>query len=163
MPGFKYHQDYYYWYKLGCLYPDLATSYFAIDKSTKENGCLKIVPTTHELGRVEHNLYDGFSDSEVDPERQQLCIERFGEVYIELDIGDFVLFHANTFHGSNKNTSSSSRLALLGCYNTKRNNPIITNHPHPNFQVQGKIYDKICQSDIENQPDFTKNFNSDLG
>lgn len=154
MPGFKYHQDYYYWYTMGCLYPDMATAYFAIDKSTEDNGCLKIIPKSHMLGRVDHVLYDNFSDSEADPVRQQLCIERFGEVYVELDPGDYILFHANTFHGSNANHTENSRIALLGCYNTKRNDPFIRTNPHPNFMEQETLYSDVVPADIDNQPDY---------
>lgn len=158
MPGFKYHQDYFYWYTMGCLFSDMASAYFAIDKSNKENGCLKIVPQSHTLGRVDHVLYDNFSDSEVDPIRQELCIERFGEVHIELDPGDYVLFHANTFHGSEANLSDASRLSLLGCYNTKRNDPFIRSNPHPNYIEQHVLYDNVVEEDITNQPDYSMSY-----
>ena len=35
-----WHQDYGYWYKNGCLKPDLNTVWVAIDKADKTNGCL---------------------------------------------------------------------------------------------------------------------------
>jgi len=31
-----------YWYKNGCLYPDMGTVFIAIDKCDTENGCLKV-------------------------------------------------------------------------------------------------------------------------
>ena len=31
-----------YWYKNGCLYPDMGTVFIAIDKCNMENGCLKV-------------------------------------------------------------------------------------------------------------------------
>ena len=31
-----------YWYKNGCLYPDMGTVFIAIDKCNLENGCLKV-------------------------------------------------------------------------------------------------------------------------
>uniref|UniRef100_A0A0L8HFX0 TauD/TfdA-like domain-containing protein n=1 Tax=Octopus bimaculoides TaxID=37653 RepID=A0A0L8HFX0_OCTBM len=37
-----WHQDYGYWYNNGCLTPDLLTVYVALDKCTKENGCLQV-------------------------------------------------------------------------------------------------------------------------
>nr|XP_054769416.1 L-proline trans-4-hydroxylase-like [Lytechinus pictus] len=43
--SFVWHQDYGYWYKNGCLFPDMMTSVFiAVDKCDKENGCLQIIP-----------------------------------------------------------------------------------------------------------------------
>ena len=32
-----------YWYQNGCLFPDMATVFIAIDKADVENGCLKVV------------------------------------------------------------------------------------------------------------------------
>lgn len=34
--GFRYHQDYFYWYEMGNLYPDMATVQIAIDHCTKK-------------------------------------------------------------------------------------------------------------------------------
>jgi ectoine hydroxylase-related dioxygenase (phytanoyl-CoA dioxygenase family) len=48
MPGFKYHQDYFYWYKMGCLYPNMASCFIAVDEATRENGCLKFIPGSHK-------------------------------------------------------------------------------------------------------------------
>jgi hypothetical protein len=41
MPGFKYHQDYFYWYKMGCLYPNMASCFIAIDEATKREWLFK--------------------------------------------------------------------------------------------------------------------------
>lgn len=34
--------SYSYWYKNGCLFPDMLTVFVAIDKCTKANGCLQV-------------------------------------------------------------------------------------------------------------------------
>ena len=34
-----------YWYNNGCLFPDMGTVFIAIDKCSKENGCLKVYPS----------------------------------------------------------------------------------------------------------------------
>lgn len=158
MPGFKYHQDYFYWYKMGCLLPNMATSFIALEKSTKENGCLKFLKGSHKLGRVEHTLFDGFSDSEVESERLNAAKERFEEVYIELEAGDVVLFHCNLFHASNDNFSENSRLSLLGCYNTKNNSPINRNWSHPPYGYQERFVEKISEADRYNLPDFSVSY-----
>ena len=31
-----------YWYKNGCLFPDMGTVFIAVDKCDQENGCLKV-------------------------------------------------------------------------------------------------------------------------
>ena len=35
--------DYGYWYKNGCLYPLMVSAMIAIDRATKENGCLQVL------------------------------------------------------------------------------------------------------------------------
>jgi ectoine hydroxylase-related dioxygenase (phytanoyl-CoA dioxygenase family) len=154
MPGFKYHQDYFYWYGMGCLYPDLATCYIAVDPATRSNGCLKLVRGSHRLGRIDHVLFDGVSDSSVEPERLAAVLERMPEDYIEMEPGDAVIFHCNILHGSDENRSNMSRLALLGCYNTKHNDPIVRSHDHPNYLPQTKVYDRVVPEDARRWPDF---------
>ena len=41
--AWEWHQDYGYWYNHGCLYPDMMSVMVALDKSTKENGCLQVL------------------------------------------------------------------------------------------------------------------------
>lgn len=153
-PGFKFHQDYYYWYQMGCLYPDMATCFIAIDDATTENGCLKLVEGSHRLGRVDHTLYDGVSDSGVDEERLAAILERMPVRDIELNAGDCVAFLATTLHGSDANMSDKSRIALLGCYNTKHNDPYVRTHEHPNYIAQSHVTDRVTAPDVAKLPDF---------
>lgn len=48
--AWEWHQDYGYWYDFGFLYPDMASCTIAIDKATKENGCLQVVKGSHRIG-----------------------------------------------------------------------------------------------------------------
>lgn len=149
MIGFPYHQDYGYWYEMGNLYPDMATCFIAIDDSRKENGCLRILESTHKLGRIDHPTLNG-----IEHERLVEIKKRFKEVYVELDSGDFVIFHCNTLHGSADNCSDKTRLSLIGTYNTKHNDPYEIAHGHPRFQKQEKMYKKITYDTAKNMPDF---------
>ncbi len=38
-----------YWYENGCMFPDMGTTWLAIDKATKENGCLKVSDGRHTV------------------------------------------------------------------------------------------------------------------
>ena len=40
--AWEWHQDYGYWYYNGCIRPDLLSVMVALDKTTRENGCLQI-------------------------------------------------------------------------------------------------------------------------
>ncbi len=153
--GFSHHQDYAYWYKMGNLYPDMATCFIAVDRATRRNGCLKLVEGSHVLGRIDHVERDGVSDSGVDPERLEEVLKHMPEVPIELESGDAVIFHCNVLHASDDNRSDESRIGLLGCYNTKRNSPYKSAHGHPSYVHQEKLHDEITRADLDNLPDFT--------
>lgn len=158
MPGFKHHQDYYYWYGMGCLFPDLATCYIAVDPATRANGCLRIVRGSHRLGRVEHELFDGVSDSSVEPGRLAAILDRLPEDCIELAPGDTVIFHCNAIHASDANRSSDARLALLGCYNARHNDPYGHGHDHPGYSTQTKVRDRVVRADLARMPDFSLSY-----
>jgi ectoine hydroxylase len=159
--GFRYHQDYAYWYDMGCLYPDMATVMIAVDPANRRNGCLKMLAGSHKLGRINHVFDDGVSDSGVDPARLAMIEQRMEEDYLELDSGDIVIFHCNTLHGSDDNRSEDSRIALLGCYNTRHNNPWHSPHGHPFYQEQNRVIDPIVPADAQHLPDFALNFFTD--
>ena len=52
--AWEWHQDYGYWYYNGCIRPDLLSIMVALDKTTRENGCLQIATGSHKLGRIDH-------------------------------------------------------------------------------------------------------------
>ena len=155
VPGFRYHQDYYYWYGMGCLFPDMATASIAIDASTRENGCLRVLSGSHKLGRIDHEFDQEREDSGVSEERLAIIKASCEEVWVELGVGDAVIFHCNTLHGSDDNASGQSRLALLGCYNTKHNDPYMaTPSGHPFFHEQSIVTANVSRSDLLKRPNF---------
>src|SRR5262249_38093183 len=52
--AWEWHQDYGYWYDNGVLYPRMLSCMIALDAATRENGCLKVIPGSHLLGRFNH-------------------------------------------------------------------------------------------------------------
>ena len=54
--AWAWHQDYGYWYHNGCLYPQMASVYIAVDPATRQNGCMQLLKGSHHMGRVEHTL-----------------------------------------------------------------------------------------------------------
>src|SRR5436190_1764657 len=52
--AWEWHQDYGYWYHNGCLAPHLASCMIALDRATRQNGCLQVVRSSHLLGRMDH-------------------------------------------------------------------------------------------------------------
>ena len=52
--AWDWHQDYGYWYNNGCLFPDMGSCMIAVDRATRENGCLQVLKSSHLLGRMDH-------------------------------------------------------------------------------------------------------------
>ncbi|MBI3922125.1 MAG: phytanoyl-CoA dioxygenase family protein [Armatimonadetes bacterium] len=136
--AWTWHQDYGYWYLDGCLSPDLASIYIAVDRCSKENGCIQALRGSHRLGRVEHGRFG--DQTGADPERTDAAMQRLELVYAELEAGDAFIFHSNTLHRSDQNTSPHPRWGLICCYNTRTNNPYKTSH-HPFYEPLVKVPD----------------------
>ncbi len=128
--AWEWHQDYGYWYDFGCLYPHMASCFIAVDRATRENGCLQIIPGSHLLGRMNHMKIGGQTGA--DPERVAAVIERLPVEYVEMEPGDGLFFHGNLLHRSDQNTSPNPRWSLICCYNTKGNNPYKESR-HPSY------------------------------
>jgi ectoine hydroxylase-related dioxygenase (phytanoyl-CoA dioxygenase family) len=119
--AWEWHQDYGYWYNYGCLYPTMGSCYVAIDRATRANGCLQVIPASHHLGRLEHGKVGG--QTGVDPARIEQVLSRLPKLYVEMEPGDGLFFHGNLLHRSDANTSPDPRWSLIMCYNTKSNTP----------------------------------------
>jgi ectoine hydroxylase-related dioxygenase (phytanoyl-CoA dioxygenase family) len=128
--AWEWHQDYGYWYDFGCLYPTMASCFIAIDRATRENGCLQVIPGSHHLGRMNHGKVGGQTGA--DPERVAAVLERLPLEYIEMEPGDGLFFHGNLLHRSDQNSSPHPRWSLICCYNTKGNDPYKESR-HPRY------------------------------
>jgi ectoine hydroxylase len=137
--AWEWHQDYGYWYNNGCLFPLMASVMVALDKCTKENGCLQVVRGSHLLGRIDHGVVQG-SQVGADPKRVADIVERMEVVYAEMEPGDGLFFHCNTLHRSDQNRSPNRRWTVLFCYNAARNNPTVEHH-HPFYTPLAKVDD----------------------
>lgn len=128
--AWEWHQDYGYWYDFGCLYPTMASCFIAVDRATRENGCLQVIPGSHLLGRMNHMKVGGQTGA--DPERVAAVVERLPIEHVEMGPGDGLFFHGNLLHRSDQNTSPNPRWSLICCYNTKRNDPYKESR-HPGY------------------------------
>jgi non-heme Fe2+,alpha-ketoglutarate-dependent halogenase len=91
--------------------PAPAIVYVAISDATVENGCLAVIPRTHD-GVRPFDLVENPGQArrrvarlrEIDPSRA---------VYMELRAGEVAVFSANVVHGSAPNRSTAARFAIL--------------------------------------------------
>jgi ectoine hydroxylase-related dioxygenase (phytanoyl-CoA dioxygenase family) len=137
--AWEWHQDYGYWYDFGCLYPSMASCFIAVDRATRDNGCLQVIPGSHLLGRMNHMKVGGQTGA--DPERVAAVLERLPLVHVEMEPGDGLFFHGNLLHRSDQNTSPDPRWSLICCYNTKGNDPYKTSR-HPNYSPLSLVDDE---------------------
>ena len=140
--AWAWHQDYGYWYHNGVLFPDLVSVFIAVDPSTRENGCLQVIPGSHRMGRVDHVLVG--DQAGADRERVEQVLRRLPLVYLEMDPGDAVFFHPNLLHRSDRNTSDKPRWSMICCYNARHNDPYKdSNHPH--YTPLKKVDDRMIR------------------
>ncbi|MEO8856976.1 MAG: phytanoyl-CoA dioxygenase family protein, partial [Burkholderiaceae bacterium] len=145
--AWEWHQDYGYWYKSGFLFPDMASVFIAVDPSTRENGCLQVIPGSHRLGRIEHGTVGGQTGA--DAEVVEQALKRMGQVDVEMEPGDALFFHCNTLHASGRNNSERSRNILLSCYNRTDNAPY-RGGPNISHTPIKRLPDEELTSYIEN-------------
>lgn len=134
--AWTWHQDYGYWYNNGCLFPDMASCMFAVDRATIENGCLQVLRGSHHMGRIDH-IKRG-DQTGADMERVNAALQRLELVQVEMMPGSAVLFHGNTLHRSDQNVSENPRWAFICCYNTRHNDPYKDGR-HPRYAPLNRV------------------------
>lgn len=107
----SWHQDLTYW-GLGETDGEV-TAWIALSPVTRENGCMRFVPGSHEMSIVPHN--DTFAEENLLSRGQEIAIDvdEASAVHIELRPGEMSLHHGRMFHASGPNTSDERRIALV--------------------------------------------------
>jgi len=120
--AWEWHQDYGYWYNNGFLFPQMVSIMVALTEATKENGCMQVIKGSHKMDRVNHNITG--EQAGADMEKVNEALKKMELVYVELEAGDALFFHANLLHRSNANLSDKARWSLISVYN------LVSNVPH---------------------------------
>ncbi len=150
----EWHQDYGYWYEDGFLKPDMGSCFIALDPCTPHNGALRVIPCSHQYGRLRHTSTGQQAGAEL--ERVEEIKSRHGEVLCEMEPGDALFFHANALHTSGPNQSDQSRLILISSF-FRRDNVCLKNDPRYNNKDISVIdHQKILEG--KHQLDPTLNF-----
>ncbi|MEX2112331.1 MAG: phytanoyl-CoA dioxygenase family protein [Pirellulales bacterium] len=147
--AWEWHQDYGYWYHNGALFPLLSSCLIAVDRATRENGCLQVLKGSHLMGRIEHGKTG--DQTGADMEIVNAALERLPLEYIEAQPGDALFFHCNLLHRSNQNTSPNPRWSLICCYNAARNNPYKESR-HPRYTPLEKVSDSAIKQWKPSEP-----------
>jgi ectoine hydroxylase len=140
--AWTWHQDYGYWYENGVLFPLLTSVFIAVDPATKENGCMQVIPHSHNVGRLDHVLTG--DQAGADMERVNEIARRLPVLHVEMEPGDALFFHCNLLHRSDQNRSENSRWSMICCFNAVRNDPYKDSH-HPRFTPLHKVPDSTIK------------------
>jgi hypothetical protein len=140
--AWTWHQDYGYWYQNGVLFPLLTSAFIAVDRATRENGCLQVLKGSHQAGRIEHVLTGDQAGAERERvEQLSKCLEL---VHVEMEPGDVIFFDCNLLHRSDQNHSENPRWSMICCYNAARNDPYKESH-HPRYTPLQKVDDSMIK------------------
>lgn len=104
------HQDSAYW---PMEPPSLVTVSIALNHTTLENGCFRIIPQSHkwglqEWGRIARDQNEALTD------RQD--VDFSGQIEVPLTAGSALFFHSLLVHGSGPNKSPNPRNTALYAY-----------------------------------------------
>jgi ectoine hydroxylase-related dioxygenase (phytanoyl-CoA dioxygenase family) len=135
--AWEWHQDYGYWYNYGCLLPTMMSCSIAVDKATRQNGCLQVLRGSQKIGRINHDRIN--DQTIVDPERLEAAKEMFQLEYVEMDPGDVLFFDGNLLHRSDANLSDFNRWSYIVSYNTVSNKPYKKVREYGNYEKLRKV------------------------
>ena len=99
-----WHQDGHYW----PIRPlATCTAWVALEPSTVENGCLRVIPRSHAARRLHDHLHEDRTDLTLN---QRLAeVDEAAAVDIELEPGQMSLHDVYMIHGARANTSGKRR------------------------------------------------------
>lgn len=107
--GVPYHQDF-------ISRPDEPLKFIAwmaIDRVTKDSGALKVIPGSHKQGFLPWHRVKG----EAHHDRINLeALDLTGEMHLELEPGDVLIFNQLVVHGSDEMNTDSLRLVYRASY-----------------------------------------------
>jgi ectoine hydroxylase-related dioxygenase (phytanoyl-CoA dioxygenase family) len=135
--AWEWHQDFGYWYDYGCLAPEMMSIYVALDKATKENGCLQVLKRSHKLGRLNHIREN--QQTNVEQEHLEAALKRYEHVYVEMEAGDALVFDGNLLHRSDANRSDTYRWGYICSYNAVENAPFKKVREYGNYEDLRKV------------------------
>jgi len=136
--GWHWHSDFETWhYQDGMPTPKCFTVMIPLDENTEENGCLQIIPGSHQYyirtkKGTDSSAYDNFAN-QVDGVPEQEDIEKIGGKIVSITCkpGDLLIFDSNLLHRSLQNKTIESRTNLYFVINSIDNLLIPMKNPRP--------------------------------
>jgi hypothetical protein len=101
-----WHEDSAYWQGKLSDFNNIITVWLAIDSSTRENGCMRVIPGTHTNGFSDYEAVDAATNTF---HAQIKNVDESKAVYFELAPGECSLHDSRIMHGATANTSPMRR------------------------------------------------------
>ncbi|SDX38612.1 phytanoyl-CoA dioxygenase family protein [Paenibacillus sp. CF384] len=140
-----WHEDSAYWKGRLSRYDKIATVWLAIDRSWKENGCMRVIPGTHSNG------FSDYEDIDTDDSIFTTQIKNIDEskaVYFELEPGQCSIHDSRIIHGATPNPSPFRRCGYTMRYFSTEARVIP--EKNPNFKIWLARGKDIAGSDFVN-------------
>lgn len=130
------------WHQDGSLWPldpvEVVTLWLAVDHSTPQNGCVRLVPGSHRRSFSEVLVNDRV-DNVLGVEIPADDVDESRAVDVVLAPGDVEVHHPNIVHGSNANTSPHRRCGLTIRYIPTSTRITDDEQPYPSaFLLRGE-------------------------
>jgi ectoine hydroxylase-related dioxygenase (phytanoyl-CoA dioxygenase family) len=101
-----WHEDSALWKGRVDNYDDIVTVWLALDRSTRQNGCMRVIPGTHRNG---FSQYIAADSSQNTFNTQIAAVDTTTAVDFELERGECSLHDSRIVHGAEANTSPNRR------------------------------------------------------
>lgn len=123
-----WHEDSAYWDGRFDRYDDIVTVWLAIDRSTRDNGCMRVIPGSHLSGG-----FSKYVEMEVPTDRiftrEIPDVAEEEAVYFELEPNQCSLHDSRIIHGARANTSELRRTGYTMRYFSQQQK-LNSAHPH---------------------------------
>ena len=113
-----WHKDVRYWHFNN---DELVNTWLALGSENKGNGCLQILPGSHRWYPRKQQLDEALFLKKNCAENQPWLDK---SVFIELEAGDVLFFHAAAFHAADRNRSNYPKIALVLTYHGDNTEPL---------------------------------------
>ncbi|NIK75139.1 ectoine hydroxylase-related dioxygenase (phytanoyl-CoA dioxygenase family) [Paenibacillus castaneae] len=131
-----WHEDSAYWNGRLSSFDKIVTVWLAIDRSWQENGCMRVIPGTHNNGFSTYEEVDG-SKNIFNTEIKN--IDDSKAVYFELEPGESSLHDSRIIHGARPNQSPYRRCGYtMRYFSTEAKVYEEKNHNHKIWLARGK-------------------------
>lgn len=121
-PGFSsatlWHQDNRYW---AFDEQNLISVWTALGDENRENGCLRVIPGSHQLV-LDPGCFDAAMFLRPDLPTNKMLIQ--DATRVELKRGDVLFFHSKLFHAAGRNLTDEVKYSLVYTYHEAANHPI---------------------------------------